>query len=505
MEKDAPQIDTIFQGYDRTLYKRGYDDPIQDQLAQMSADSGANNSTAVNVPSDSIGSGQSTDMSSVSTGGMMSGKQAFGDNTAGFFLGIDTDGVAKWNFGNSTNFINWNGLSLVVTGSLTAGSLNIPDTTTANSFHVDTSGNTWWGSNVATGYTGANAYVLNTGMAVFKSPQIGGNILQYTVTNSGIFSFGDGSDGVANFDGSSTPSGSSKSSNTYTLTRDVYYTTMTVSDGIDVITNGYRIFCTTLLTIGGGTSGKIHWDGNSGTAGQDGALGGGGAKGVGGAALTNGYLVGALVAGDGGAGTAGNTSGINGTGVSNALNTSNGSNGGTGGAGGGGGTVAGIGGTTTGSNVKLIANWHLATLLDISSSGSTVKFTGSASSGGGGAGAQNVPANGGGGGGAGSNGGVIAIYAKIITINSGASVTSNGGNGGNGGNGVASGSSNGGGGGGGNGGIILLAYNTITNSGSLTAIGGTGGTKGNISVGGTDATNGSNGSVGTIFQFILSL
>ena len=62
-------------------------------------------------------------------------------------------------------------------GGIVGGHLDIPDTTTANSFHVDSNGNTWWGANIATGYSGANAYVLNTGVALFKSITLSTNVI----------------------------------------------------------------------------------------------------------------------------------------------------------------------------------------------------------------------------------------------------------------------------------------------------------------------------------------
>lgn len=502
---DAPQVDSIFQTYDRSFYKRGYDDPLQDQLAQMSSDNGANNSIMVNVPSDLIGSGQGTGMSQVSSGGMMSGKETFGDNTAGFFLGIDTDGIAKWNFGNSTNFITWNGSTLTVTGSVNVGSLNIPDMTTANSFHVATNGNTWWGANVATGYTGANAYVLANGSSVFKDIQMGGTTIQYTITNSGIFSFGDGSDGDATI-----------SINT-TLTSDKYYSNLTINDGVTLIPGSYRIFVKNILTLGAGSSGKIALNGAVGGKGQPGGTGGSHGGGGTGGSLANGYLNGS-VGGDGGAGHSGNGDGLAGNispSATNCLNTGAAGTGGNGGseapASGGPGAAAG---TSTASNVKLIANWHLATLLDIIKTdatptgykrGQTIPFSGSSAGGGGGGGANNQGTGiGCGGGGGGSNGGIVAIYARIIVMNSGSSITANGGNGGDGGDSDNLGNAwgGGGGGGGGSGGIIVLVYNSLTNNGSITVTAGSGGSPG---IGSANGTSGTVGSAGTIYQFQLSL
>jgi len=59
-------------------------------------------------------------------------------------------------------------------GGIIGGSLDIPDETSTNSFHADNNGNAWWGANVATGYLGANASILNTGDAVLNSVTIHG-------------------------------------------------------------------------------------------------------------------------------------------------------------------------------------------------------------------------------------------------------------------------------------------------------------------------------------------
>lgn len=365
---------------------------------------------------------------------------------------------------------------------------------------------------------GGVASISSTGAAIFKSIQVGGSSVQYTLNDSGIFSYGDGSDGTATFDGSATPSGSSKSGSDYTLTRDVYYTNMTLSTGTTVNPAGYRIFVNGTLTLNG--TAVIKRNGNGGGAAGDGGLAfgtGAGGGGSGGAALADGYLKGSVAGrnGSNGGDTSHGGAGIAGTDVTNSL----GSNGSTGGSGGNGnlgddtGGVGAVGGTATTSNVKLIANWHLATLLDIGSTGTTIKFTSSAGSGGAGGGGDqawhggNVPCGGGGGGG-GSPGGIVAIYARIIVIGASASITVNGGNGSVGGIGFTSGANSAGGGGGGaggNGGILILVYNQITNSGSLTVTGGIGAIGGAGGTGSASGTTGSNGSAGVIYQFQLSL
>ncbi len=385
---------------------------------------------------------------------------------------------------------------------------------------------------------GGVASIDSSGNSTFKSIQVGGSTRQYTLTDSGIFSYGDGSDGAAAFNGGAV-TGATLAGSTYTLTRDVYYSTMVVSDTYDVITAGWRIFCQTSLTVGGGTSGKIHRDGVAGGNGGDGSGSTNGSGGNAGSVLADGYLKGSQAAGGGGEG-GGSSPGnhLNGNVGGNGSNTTNsiGSSAVSGGTGGQGlnaysggvlgatgiTSAAGTAGTVTPSNVKLIANWHLATLLDISSSGSTVKFDNSASASGGGGGSQGSESGarseaGGGGGGGGSAGGIVAIYAKSIIMNAGSSITAIGGKGGNGGAGYATGGTNGaggggGGGGGGNGGIIILVYNTQTGINAGTNILVTAGAGGTLGVGGTSSkgsaangTAGTTGSAGTIYTFNIAL
>src|SRR3990167_7479350 len=263
-------------------------------------------------------------------------------------------------------------------------------------------------------------------LSTFKNIQVGDANLQYTIGNQGYFSFGDGSDGDVVI-----------SSNT-TLTADKYYNNLTVDSGFTLNPGGYRIFVKGTATINGTIA-------RNGVAGGNGNTNG--TAGTAGTALADGYLKGSLAGGAGGAGGV-SSDGAAGTAGGNTTNSlgSNGSAGGSGGKGGVGGNAggaAGAGGTATASSVTLIANWHLATMLDVGATGATVKFNNSAAAGGGG--------------------------------------------------------------GGGNGGQILLVYNTITEIGSLTVTAGTGGTAG-TSTGGTPvATAGTDGTVGTIRRFKISL
>src|SRR5271165_1498310 len=108
--------------------------------------------------------------------------------------------------------------------------------------------------------------------------------------------FGDGSDGAAAFNGSAVTGTSG--TGPYTLTRDVYYTTCTLSASTVVNTAGYRMFCTGTLTLN--TSSVIQ---NNGAA-ASGATGGTGAT----EAFLGGTVTNPGATGPGGASTNGNNS-----------------------------------------------------------------------------------------------------------------------------------------------------------------------------------------------------
>ena len=123
--------------------------------------------------------------SSLLLGGLQMKKKTYSDTTAGIWTGIDSDGLAKINVGDSTNSMKWNGSTLAIAGALSASSLDIPDTTTADSFHVNTLGDVWWG---ATAIGSAIAKILKTGIATFTNVSITGGSL--TLTNASIDSSG---------------------------------------------------------------------------------------------------------------------------------------------------------------------------------------------------------------------------------------------------------------------------------------------------------------------------
>ncbi len=177
MQKDAPQIDPIYNSYGKDLYKitgEEQEDQIMNMLqatptgsnAAGSSASGGGNAGGVTIPADSIDSGVSAS-ATVQAAGAASrqGKTIFTNTEIGYILGFDpSDGYAKFYIGNTTQYLNWTGTSLIIKGSISASSIDIPDTATSASFHVDSSGNTWWG---ATTLAGALASVTSNGQATF--------------------------------------------------------------------------------------------------------------------------------------------------------------------------------------------------------------------------------------------------------------------------------------------------------------------------------------------------
>ncbi len=161
--------ETIFSTFNKGLYR------INNSVYSTSDEVSSNG--IVNISPDQISSGGSTDQMNMYVGAIVSGKQGFTNNEAGYILGIDADdGKAKFYIGNASSYLNWDGTNLTVVGNVNISSINIPDSTTANSFHVDSSGNAWWGTNVVTGYATAPASILNTGVAKFTNITATGTI-----------------------------------------------------------------------------------------------------------------------------------------------------------------------------------------------------------------------------------------------------------------------------------------------------------------------------------------
>lgn len=128
--------------------------------------------------------------------------------------------------------------------------------------------------------------------------------------------FGAATDGSATLDGTATVAWATKSSSTYTMTRDVHATTLTINSGVTLVTNGFRLFAQTSVSNAGtvGTPGPSASGTTGGGGTGAGTLGGGrsGGGGVVGAGTTNGTAgtftgSGAGGAGSGNAGGTGNT------------------------------------------------------------------------------------------------------------------------------------------------------------------------------------------------------
>jgi hypothetical protein len=250
--------------------------------------------------------------------------------------------------------------------------------------------------------------------------------------------------------------GATRSGTTWTLTRDIFCTNITVDSGVTVVAK-YRMFATGTLD----NNGTIHNDGNSSASNlaANGASAGSLGHGVNAAAgVSSGTTT---VAG----GTAAGTSGTNYVlgGVGGAGGNANG------GAGGGPATVV----TGTAWYRDLV---HAISQVFARPSTSTANTTvvptnvgvigGLGGGGGGRTTGGTATESGGGGGGA----GVMVIVARILD-NAGGIIRAKGGNGAN----ATGGTCSAGGGGGGGGGVIFLIYDTFT-SGTQDVTGGSAGT-----------------------------
>lgn len=257
---------------------------------------------------------------------------------------------------------------------------------------------------------------------------------------------GDGSDGALNFDGSATVLGLAPASSVYTMTRDIFATTITIGSAVTIKLNGYGLFATGTIS---GTSSVISAKGNNGAAG--GATG----AAAGGAATTAGSMPATVAGGGGGNGTAGGAGSVGANspsapygytaGAAGATAVGNGASGvgGQGGNGGGDGTTGGsLGGTVT-----IAANsdgpYPQRSIVHAMNGRRMIGTQFSMGTGGGGGRAS----AGCGGGGGGAGGGWAVVMAKeftgTVTINAEGGdggrchTTGNGGGGGGGGGGVA--------------------------------------------------------------------
>ncbi|MDD2657820.1 MAG: hypothetical protein PHD04_04160 [Candidatus Pacebacteria bacterium] len=348
---------------------------------------------------------------------------------------------------------------------------------------------------------------------------------------SGNGDFGDGSDGAIAFDGSTAHAGfSSLVGTVYTLTRDVFGTTITLTGtGTIIDTAGYRVYASVGIVRASG-NGKFRNNGGSAGDGQDGQSGGsgtGGTAGTAGAAapgvtVPSGIAGKAGIAGTGSEGNASNggDDGTVGT-AGDAATTPHSASGSAGGAGGDSsayssfaGGAGGAGGANTKREVKTAIR---AETLIVHSGASTVTFIRPApGAGSGGTGAWSIGATSqqyatGGSGGSGASGGFILIVARHITDSGTATMfEAIGGDGGDGGdgwcsNGTAAGIAGSGGGAGGSGGTVLRLYKSLVGTATVAVTGGSKGVKGVKAGSGTcsDGSDGTDGTTGVSQDIIL--
>ena len=283
--------------------------------------------------------------------------------------------------------------------------------------------------------------------------------------------FGDGSDGDVTIAVDTT------------LSRTMYYNSLTVNSGVSLYTVGFKIFVRSRLT----NNGTIAWDD---PVNMNGANGGNGTDIAGGAGGGE----------DAGSGGAPSTNGQNGADDSDPLmaiygNAQSGLNGAAGGdgatnmrgVGGLGGTASLFGGFINGTNYHTISGAASVGQISLGPSGTFDLF---AAKGNGGAGGGGGGTNGGGGGGGGR--GRTPSYLAIIAyeLDNQGTIRCAGGNGGDGGNGYAENGGGGAGGGGGNGGIILSAYFRKITAGTTDVTGGAHGDGGTGVNAGTDGLDG---------------
>ena len=296
----------------------------------------------------------------------------------------------------------------------------------------------------------------NTGCAIVNVSGISSTGAMSTTSRENVF--GDGSDGVVLMNGTNTYSGfSSSGTNTYTLTRDVFATSLTISVGVTLFPQAFRIFCMGTVT----NNGTISDIGPAATSSSGaGASSGGGSHTL-------------QCSGTGGTG---NTGAGGGGGQQTAIGIGSGGNGGTGSAGAAGSGAGGRGGS--GTWLFKSPSAVLSGITWAATSQNPMVLSGGSGGGGGGGDGTNH------GGGGGAGGGPITILGWFV-INNG-TITCPGGAGFT----PATGACGGGGGGGGG---IILVYSLSPWTAGTTVV--TGGAAGSGVGTGTAGSAGGNGSV----------
>lgn len=326
--------------------------------------------------------------------------------------------------------------------------------------------------------TDTNQFKIGNGVSTWGSLSYGG--IQGPAQTQPLFAYGSKQDGNLNLN-----------AGTITLTRDMFYDSVTISGSGKIVTNGFKIFCHTLDLSDANTGSIVP------TAAPDGTAATTQAGAAGGVASTIGTLSPSVVGGAGATGVVG----VGATAVASTATTpSNGGSSGAGGAGGSGGSGAGGAARAASTATVRLAfgRWTEGLIRGV-----TLMQAGASGPGGSsGAGDGVVLGRGGGGGGVGN--GPMVIYAKnIITSVStqAGAINAKGGNGGNGATATSGNVGGGGGGAGGGGGFIFLMYRTksgptVTNL--INCDGGDGGIGGNGFGTGTGGSGGSGGDGGRI-------
>src|SRR3990167_9510248 len=82
---------------------------------------------------------------------IFNGKLSFTDTTAGFRMGVDTDGIFKFYMGDSSTSFLWDGATLTITGAITATSGSIGGFSIGSDYIRDAANSFGLGSTVSGG------------------------------------------------------------------------------------------------------------------------------------------------------------------------------------------------------------------------------------------------------------------------------------------------------------------------------------------------------------------
>lgn len=308
--------------------------------------------------------------------------------------------------------------------------------------------------------------------------------------------FADGSDGPVDMDGTNTYAAfASKSGSTYTLTRDVFATTLRVRLGSTLKMANFRVFANTSIL----NEGTMSNDGVAGTSAS------GETQGTGGTATAAGSMPANIAGGNGANGGVSNAVGNNGSAGSNSSRAVSATTSGAGGNGGTSGTNAGGTGGASGTNSGTALNLPRSLpgaymLFDVNGTAIAVLNTAPGAGGGGGGGGSAASVQEPAGGGGGASGGFGFIAAPDIT-NSG-TIQCNGGSGGNGATGTGNNVGGGGGGGAGSGGWLIIIRRTLTNTGNIRALAGSPGIGGSGIGTGVGGATGGTATAGVVTQIV---